>query len=97
MALDVATFKARRPEFNPTPIDVVQVALDEAARECDPRLFGDRIDDAVGLLTAHKLSASPFGQQARLESDDTKTTYWVEYERIAQQAGGGPWAIDQLP
>jgi hypothetical protein len=93
----VADFKTRRPEFNPVDVAVVQGALDEAARECDPRLFGDRFDDAVSLLAAHKLSVSPFGQQARLESDDTKTTYWVEFERIVRQVGGGPWAMDQIP
>lgn len=97
MSVTVSAFQARRPEFAPTDADVVQVAIDEAARECDPRVFGDRIDDAVSLLAAHKLSISPFGQQARQESKDTKTTYWEEFQRMVRQAGGGPWVIDQIP
>jgi hypothetical protein len=74
---------------------LVQCALDESARRTDPRVFGARADDAVGLLAAHLLAVSPFGQQARLKSDAGNTTYNREWERLAAACAGGPWATGQ--
>ena len=91
------TFKIRWAEFAPTPDAVVQAALDEATRRTDERVFGDRYDDAIGLRAAHNLSLSPFGQQARLESDKGTDTYQAERDTLIQERAGGGWAAGQGP
>jgi hypothetical protein len=95
MAFTVSSFKVAYPEFANTPDATVQAKLDMAYRGLDSRRFGDRYDDAVGLKTAHLLSLAPFGTQARLESDDTQTTYGVQLGEMVRQCAGGPWAAGQ--
>lgn len=97
MSWTAATFKARWSEFAPTDDAVVQAALDEATRQINAAAFGARADDAIGLLAAHKLAVSPQGMSARLESDQGRTVYLAEYERLMRSAGGGPWAIGAWP
>jgi hypothetical protein len=94
---NAASFKARWAEFASTPDATVEAALAEAGRRCSAAVFGDRHDDAVGLRAAHLLSVSPFGQQARLESDKAETVYMAEWRQLARECAGGPWAIGQLP
>lgn len=97
MAVTPANFKARFTEFIPAADALVQAALDAAARECDPRVYGDRTDDAVGWLAAHNLAVSPQGRSARLESDKATTTYFERFAQIRRQKAGGAWAIGQRP
>lgn len=97
MAWTPTTFRARWTEFAPTADAVVQAALNEAARRTDARVFGDRTDDAVGLLAAHNLSISPQGMPARLESKDGETTYMVALKLLRRERAGGAWAIGQGP
>lgn len=91
------TFRARWPEFDGVADNVVSAALADAARGVDARLFGTRTDLAVGLRAAHLLAISPYGQQARLESDKSDTTYRAEYLRMAREVAGGPWVMGQTP
>lgn len=103
MPFDAATFKARYPEFAPTPDALVTATLADATARIDSRLLSTaNFNAAVGLLTAHLLSISPFGQQARLEgekepSGGTGSTYNSELKRLLRLAGGGPWTTGQLP
>ena len=97
MAWTPTSFKTRWTDFAPTSDALVQSALDEAARRTDERVFGTRYDDAVGLLAAHNLSISPFGQQARLETDKGETTYMTALKLLRRERAGGPWAIGQGP
>lgn len=102
-----ATFVAAWPEFASTLAadtamgrTVVQSALTAAASECDPRLYPDDIDHLVGLLAAHKLAVSPFGQQARVDTGDKKkadetTIYLREFNRLTSLRAGGPWTVGQ--
>jgi|SRR5579859_3168472 len=96
MAWTPTTFVARWPEFAPTLAanpSIVQSALDEAARRCDVRVFATRMDDAVGLMAAHLLAISPYGEQSRLDTDKAETTYNIEWKRLAKMAAGGAWAV----
>lgn len=93
MAWTPTTFKARWPEFAPTSDAKVQAELDQAARNVDPAYFGEKTDDAVGLLAAHLLAISPHGASARLESDKAQSTYGTQYEEMARNACGGAHAI----
>lgn len=99
MAWTAATFKAARVEFAEIADAAVTAALSDATSELDSRLFGSTFDQAVGLLAAHKLSISPFGQQARLEAKagDGTTTYLAEFNRLARKKCGGALAIGQGP
>lgn len=94
-AWTAATFKAARQEFASIADASVTLALNDATSELDPRVFGDTFDQAVGLLAAHKLSVSPYGQQARLEpkSGDGTTTYHAELQRLTRKRAGGFWAV----
>jgi hypothetical protein len=93
-----ASLTARFPEFANTESAVVTAAIAEATEECDERVFGDSYDHAVALLAAHKLSVSPYGQQARLKADaDGRTTYLAEWERLARRRAGGPTVITWRP
>jgi hypothetical protein len=69
----------------------------DAARGCDARIFGDRLDEAVALRAAHNLSSAPSGQQARLAANLGDTTYWQRWLRLARECGGGPWTVGQRP
>lgn len=97
MAVTVASLRLRAAEFAPTDTDVVQAAIDDAVTEVDDRVFGEKTDQAVSLLAAHKLSISPFGTQARLDPKAQgdglhgTTTYGVEYDALVRQCGGGFW------
>ena len=93
MALTATGFKTAFAEFSSAPTTVVQRALDESYRELSPDVFGERLDDAVGYLAAHKISTAPFGTQARMVTDDKTTTYMIEFDRIADQCAGGPWLM----
>lgn len=97
MTWTAASFKRHYQEFERIPDDVVLSRLADAATQCDPRVFAARLDEAVGLLAAHKLALSPFGQQARLKSDAGDTVYRQEWLRITRQSAGGPWLVGQLP
>ncbi|TAK30993.1 MAG: DUF4054 domain-containing protein [Myxococcaceae bacterium] len=97
MAVTVASLRTTRPEFTETPTAVLQAAIDDAVNEVDDRVFGEKTDQAVSLLAAHKASISPFGQQARLAPKEQgkgthgATTYGLEYDNLVAQCGGGFW------
>ncbi len=99
MGYTAPTFKARWTEFAPTADSLVDAVLAEADAECDARVFGASYDHAVGLLAAHKLSVTSFGQQARLDPKAAKdspngtTTYGQEHDALAAKKAGGFWAL----
>jgi len=71
----LAQFRARFPEFSTAANTLVSAVLDEAACELDETDLGDAYDAAHGLLTAHKLATSPFGQAARMLNEKGESTY----------------------
>ena len=100
MALDPTSFKARWPEFTPTPDARVAAALADAAALCDVRVYGAApIDLAVGLTAADLLATSPAGQQARLDpkSADGPTVYRATLNQIMRARAGGAWTVGQSP
>lgn len=103
MAVTIASLRAARPEFAPTPDAVLQAAIDDAVSEVDDRVFGAKADQAVSLLAAHKAAIAPFGLQARLDPKAQgdgahgTTTYGVEYDALVKQCGGGFWVAGVYP
>lgn len=84
--LTVLEFRARFPEFEVLLDPQVQKALDIAANNVDPTVYGDRAQDAAYYYAADTLALSPFGQQARLVSANGTTTYRVQFERMQKAA-----------
>lgn len=80
--MNLATFRVEYPELATAPDALVNTKLASAARSIDSDLFGDRYDDAHGLLAAHLICLSPYGKNARLSSKEGKTTYGERYEQI---------------
>lgn len=58
MALDLATFRARFPEFSGVPDPVAQLQIDDAILDVSETVFGDRTDLVVAFLAAHRLASS---------------------------------------
>lgn len=79
--MDLATFRAQRPEFAMTEDSVIEIALDDAANQMDPSIYRSKYDLAHGLLTAHILATSPMGFSTRL-SDGAESVYWPEFVKI---------------
>jgi hypothetical protein len=84
--MDLAAFNARFPEFRTATPELKQSVLDAAAAELNADAFGDAFNEAHGLLTAHKLGMSPFGQQARMVNEKGSTTYAVLFSEVCRRA-----------
>jgi Protein of unknown function (DUF4054) len=102
--VDQPSFFARYPEFVARGFGsnaaLVGAVLAEAAVQLSRPVWGPLYDAGHGLLTAHLLAISPFGQQARMAAKDGVTTYWRRYQQLVEMvacggavAGGGcgPW------
>ncbi|HEX2557036.1 MAG TPA: DUF4054 domain-containing protein [Nitrososphaera sp.] len=83
MALDVASFVVRFPEF----LDVSETEIGEAAIEqaildakpfCSQRIWAGKYEAGVMYKAAHLLSMAPFGESARLDTGDS-TIYEVVF------------------
>jgi hypothetical protein len=83
--VDLPGFRARFPEFRTADDTLVSACLAAAAGETDSGEFGAAYDEAHGLLAAHKLAISPFGQAARMVSDKGQTTYMAEREAVTSR------------
>ena len=73
--MNLAAFRIQYPEFRSAADAFVQVFLDSADLQLHATYWGTYRDQAHGLLTAHLISMSPSGQQARLQTDKGNTTY----------------------
>lgn len=94
--MDVAGFKAFFEEFEMTDAKVVLGALNEAARQIGPDMWGPfgvtsdpetKADDGQKWLAAHILSQTPFGQGTRMEPNKGKSVYWERYEELRDSLG----------
>jgi len=81
----LAEFRAQYREF-PATADVAG-ALARAASELDEDAWGPLYESALGLRPAAILANSPSGMNARLDSEDGKTsTYQKQFEDLQLQA-----------
>lgn len=81
--IDIVAFRAAFPEFNTAPEYLVLAKLDQAAARLNPDVWGSRLPEGHGMLTAHLLALSPFGVANRLISKDGTTTYGNQFEGLA--------------
>lgn len=91
--MDLLTFRARFPEFVGVEDLTVEATLAEALLST---IYGKRIDEAQGYLTAHKLALSPYGQAARL-ADGNTTTYAIHFKEIQRELSYGYRVTGQQP
>lgn len=91
MAMSLATFRVRFPEFVAVGDALVEAALADALSRTDSTGFGDDADAAQGLLAAHLIAMGPGGATARQEGNDkARTSYLEERQRLARARFGGP-------
>lgn len=86
--LSTSVFKTRFPHFADVDDTLVQAKLDEAEQEIDETVWDTKAETGHGYLTAHKLSLEPSGRDARLKKDEARSTYSVEFDRLARMVGG---------
>lgn len=86
MALSYADFMIRFPEFSLVSEEMVQAFLDDAELEMDTATWGTLLDVGHGYLTAHKLTLSPMGQNARLATEKGGTTTYEQHYRRLQRS-----------
>lgn len=93
MAHDISDFRARFPEFTTVVDPIITANLGAAALEVDPTIWGAKTSEGILLLTAHKLTISPWGQAVRTTKQGTvvmaQTQYWQEYSRLMRMVASG--------
>lgn len=94
MAVTVASFRARFPEFGSsdvTPDAVIQTCLDEAEDRTPEDIWGTGVkrDAGVRYLTAHLLAMSPQGRQLKLSTPDGNSAYLPERRRLQGEVASG--------
>lgn len=88
----LADFLAQFPEFvntNTAQPALVTAMLAAADLEIDRDVWGDKADQGQMYLAAHKLSLSPFGNNAELKASGPITTYQVHYDALVRQVSHG--------
>lgn len=96
MAVTYDDFIARFPEFgSPAEASVVTIELANAAQIVSALRFVEQRDDAIGLLTAHRMALRPGGEFARMKSKDgvSRTTYGDMYAAMLRHVMPG----DRVP
>lgn len=76
MTVTVSSFKAAYPEFGSAGDILIAAKLEEAELTTSDS-FGDQYDYAVMLLTADLLASSPWGRDARMISEDQRTSTYA--------------------
>ena len=83
-AADIRTFH-REFDIAANTDAVIDEAIAKAVEDQDAEVWGTKMDQGVEWKTCDILSRSPFGRELRLEKDETKTIYQVEWERLRDQ------------
>lgn len=86
--MDLSTFRVAFPEFQTAVDPLVQSRLDQAGKRMDPGVWADRYEEGHGLLTAHLLALSPYGQMARMVAKDGSTTYGKQFDDLTKIVAG---------
>jgi hypothetical protein len=92
MALTASTFVDAYPSFSTIDPATITAKLAIAYGRCAATLYGTRLDEAVGFLTAHLLWTDPAGDSLRLDGDqgskvNQKSRYWREYCQVRRELG----------
>jgi hypothetical protein len=82
--VDVATFKANRPEFTNATDYQVGVQIAYATNRVDPTIYVAFTEQAIELLTAHYLTLAPGGQVSRIDAKDGggNSPYYQQFQDL---------------
>ena len=94
--INLATFRARFPEFSKTTDAQVSAALDQSQATTDAVVFGALTDAAHGYMAAHLLCAWPGGKDTRIKGEAFVTTYLAERQRLEDYVGPAQIAAAEL-
>jgi hypothetical protein len=86
-------FREGYPEFKGPILSIIAFHLAQAQQEIDAKVWRGKTATGHGLLTADKLCHSPSGKMAKMVPDSGKTSYGIEYAKLAKQVGGAYRAI----
>jgi hypothetical protein len=91
MTVTADSFVGLFSEFDRIDPAVISQWIAIAYGRCDAALYNTRLDEAVGLLTAHLLWNSPSGNSLRLDNEqaDKKSRYWREFIQVRRELGLG--------
>jgi hypothetical protein len=94
MTVTLDSFLASKPEFARTSPVLISTILAEALLQIDYNVWGPKADQGLIYLTAHLLTLSPMGQNARMivqgkDGQQPTTTYWGHYKMLQRQVGSG--------
>lgn len=89
MAVTRDSFLEAHPEFRSAEKPLIDSTIAAAELQVDATVWGGKVDLGVGLLTAHLLAISPFGQNARLTSKDGGSTYLTRFRAMMKQVTPG--------
>ena len=90
----VGLFKEHFEEFRDTSPNLVQKKIEQATANVNADFFGDNTEWAIMLRTAHYLSLSPTGENARLKLtggmglSGPSTMYEREFQTLCKQVVG---------
>lgn len=82
---DVERFVQLCPEFEGAKVDLLRRTLEQTAKRIDPNVWGVLQDEGHKLLTAHILSLSPFGKNAKMKNEDGRSVYEFQYKELRKQ------------
>lgn len=85
MAVTVQRFLKAFPTFKKSPKELVEQKLLAAGLRVEAATWGALADQGVMYLTAHLLSDSPDGEQARLKKENRVTMYLLEFQRMRKE------------
>ena len=86
--MNLAAFRSTFPEFQSATDVMVQSRLDQAAARMDLAIWGTRYEEGHGLLAAHLLALSPYGQMARMVSKSGTSTYGDQFRELQTIVAG---------
>jgi hypothetical protein len=81
-------FLRRFPEFRGCENAFIDGFLAAAENEVDAEVWGNKASEGVMYLAAHKMAASPFGENARLATG-AGSSYLEEYRRLVRIVSSG--------
>lgn len=87
--MTLSDFRSNYPEMSAISDLLVGTFLARAASSLDIGVYGGLYDEAHGCLAAHLLVLSPYGKNARLQSEKGKTTYGNRFDEIRILSGSG--------
>lgn len=95
-AISLVDFRVKFPEFANVPDALVNAQLSDTILEINASVWRELTSQGHGLLTAHRLSLSPWGQGVKLSAKDTvrgnaytTTTYGAQYMEMRTVAACG--------